>query len=62
MKKYLIYFYIGTLVLNPFIRPVVKEVEILEGIVASENEIILEGLKQFEKYPRTYYARVEELG
>ena len=61
MKKYMVYFYFGTLVMNPFVRPIVKEVEILENLVVSENEIILEGLKQFEKYPRTYYARVEEL-
>lgn len=57
-KKYLVYFYFGTLVMNPFIRPIVKEVEILENV--AQNEIIQEGLKQFEKYPRTYYARVEE--
>lgn len=57
----MVYFYFGTLVLNPFIRPIVKEVEILEHLVVTENEIILEGLKQFEKYPRTYYARVVEL-
>lgn len=58
-KKYLVYFYFGTLVMNPFIRPIVKEVEILEDVARSE--IVREGLKQFEKYPKAYYARVEEL-
>ena len=57
MKKYLVVFYFGTIQANPYVKTEKVVVEVPEG--ASKNDIIIEGLKMYNKpYPRTYYADV----
>ncbi len=61
MKRYKVYFYLGTYVVNPFITPKVVQVEMPKDETYTDNEVILEGLKRLGSYPKTYTARVEEV-
>lgn len=60
MEKCTVFFYFGSLVLNPFVAPIKVNVEVAEG--TSDANVIIAGLKKYGKaYPRTYSAKVERV-